>query len=63
MPATADCGYPSSVQLSDDTVVTAYYFGPKHKSYAIETTPGGLPWHCRYHMGVARWRPESLGAP
>ena len=47
-----DCGYPSSVQLADGTLVTAYYFGPKKPG-------GGLPWHNRYHMGVARWRPDA----
>ena len=56
IPATdwhkTDCGYPSSVQLEDGTIVTAYYFGPKKPEYANETTP----WHQRYHMGVARWR-------
>jgi len=60
MPVLADCGYPCTVQLADQTLVTAYYFGPKHKSRTIEDTPGGLPWHCRYHMGVARWRLEML---
>lgn len=57
IPATdwhkTDCGYPSSVQAADGTVVTAYYFGPKQPEFAAETTP----WHQRYHMGVARWRP------
>ena len=48
-----DCGYPSSVQLDDGTIVTAYYFGPKKPEWAAH----GLPWHQRYHMGVARWRP------
>ncbi len=62
IPATdwrkTDCGYPSSVQLADGTIVTAYYFGPKCGNGPI---PGaqGLPWHNRYHMGVARWRPEQ----
>lgn len=46
-----DCGYPSSVQLDDGTVLTAYYFGPKRAEWAAY----GLPWHQRYHMGVARW--------
>ena len=56
MPVLADCGYPCSVQLEDHTIVTAYYFGPKNKSRTIDHTPGGLPWHRRYHMGIARWR-------
>lgn len=46
-----DCGYPSSVQLDDDSIVTAYYFGPKRVEWAAH----GLPWHQRYHMGVAKW--------
>ena len=46
-----DCGYPSSVQLGDGSIVTAYYFGPKKPEWAAQ----GLPWHQRYHMGVARW--------
>lgn len=49
-----DCGYPSAVQLADDTIVTAYYFGPKSPAWREH----GLPWHQRYHMGVARWRPD-----
>jgi len=47
-----DSGYPSAVQLDDGAIVTAYYFGPKKPEYAAH----GLPWHQRYHMGVARWR-------
>ena len=53
-----DCGYPSSVQLDDGTVVTAYYFGPKKPEWAAH----GLPWHQRYHMGIARWNPEGISA-
>ena len=49
-----DCGYPSSVELADGTIVTAYYFGPQKPEWARY----GLPWHQRYHMGVARWRPS-----
>jgi hypothetical protein len=37
-----DCGYPSSVQLPDGKIVTAYY------SKTVEN-------HHRYHMGVALW--------
>ena len=37
-----DGGYPSSVQLADGTIVTAYYC--QH-----------IPTHQRYHMGVVRW--------
>lgn len=42
-----DCGYPSSVQLEDGTIVTAYY---------CKT----IPCHNRYHMGVTRWKLEEL---
>jgi len=38
-----DCGYPSSVQMDDGTIVTAYYASK-------------VPCHHRYHMGVVRWR-------
>ena len=37
-----DCGYPSSAQLDDGTIVTAYY-------------ARGIEQHQRYHMGIARW--------
>jgi len=46
-----DCGYPSSVQLTDESILTAYYFGPKRPEWAAHS----LPWHQRYHMGVAKW--------
>lgn len=46
-----DCGYPSSIQLEDGSIVTAYYFGPKRPEWAAY----GLPWHQRYHMGIAKW--------
>jgi len=45
-----DGGYPSSVELADSTIVTAYY-------------AGAVPAHLRYHMGVMRWRPEELKDP
>ncbi len=38
-----DAGYPTSVQLADGTVVTAYY-------------ASGVQTHMRYHMGVLRWQ-------
>jgi hypothetical protein len=41
---TRDCGYPSSVQRPDGTIVTAYY-------------ASGVASHQRYHMGVALWNP------
>ena len=46
-----DTGYPSSVQLDDGSIVTAYYFGPKKPEFAAHA----LPWHQRYHMGIAKW--------
>ena len=44
---TTDGGYPSTVQLPDGTLVTAYY-------------SNGVPQHQRYHMGVVRWALEKL---
>ena len=46
MRTTHDVGYPSSVELEDGSIVTAYY-------------SGGIPEHNRYHMGVARWTIED----
>lgn len=42
-----DSGYPSSVQLEDGTVVTAFY-------------SKGNPYHTRYHVGVVRWKLNEL---
>ena len=42
-----DGGYPSSVQVADGTIVTAYY-------------AKRIPAHCRYHMGIVRWRTEEF---
>ena len=39
---STDGGYPSTIQLPDGTLVTAYY-------------SKGVPEHRRYHMGVVRW--------
>ncbi len=41
--SSRDSGYPSSVQLFDGTIVTAYY-------------AKGALGHDGYHMGVVRWR-------
>ena len=60
MPTLVDCGYPCSTQLEDGTIITAYYFGPKRRARTIDDKAGGLPWHCRYHMGVARYRLDAL---
>ncbi|OGV52753.1 MAG: hypothetical protein A2017_15050 [Lentisphaerae bacterium GWF2_44_16] len=50
VPHRVDCGYPSSVQLNDGTILTAYYFGPRQSDCS-----GGVPWHLRYHMGIAKY--------
>lgn len=42
-----DCGYPSSVQTDDGTIVTAYYCS-------------WVEQHNRYHMGVVRWHADEL---
>ncbi len=42
-----DCGYPSSVQNADGTIVTAYY-------------TKNMPGHNRYHMGVVLWQIEEF---
>lgn len=39
---TGDMGYPSSVQMEDGTIVTAYY-------------ADGITGHNRYHAGIIRW--------
>ena len=53
-----DCGYPSSVELEDGTLVTAYYAGARTHPNFRHTCPHALPWHQRYHMGICRWRPD-----
>lgn len=45
---TSDGGYPSSLQLADGSIVTAYY-------------AKSVPWHSRYHMGVKRWFLQEFG--
>lgn len=42
-PEGTDGGYPSSAQLADGTILTAYYCQR-------------IPMHQRYHMGVVLWR-------
>ena len=44
-----DGTYPSSVQVADGTIVTAYY-------------SAGVPAHRRYHMGVVRWGMEDISS-
>ena len=48
LEGSRDHGYPSTVELADGTLVTAYY-------------SNGIPQHRRYHMGVVRWSlPKEL---
>lgn len=42
LPGTTDGGYPSTVELEDGSLVTAYY-------------SDGIAQHRRYHMGVTHW--------
>ncbi|WP_406693984.1 sialidase family protein [Singulisphaera sp. Ch08] len=41
--SSGDCGYPSSIQRPDGSIVTAYY-------------AAGAPSHQRYHMGTLIWK-------
>ncbi len=43
LSGAGDVGYPSTIELADGTLVTAYYCN-------------GIPEHQRYHMGVVRWK-------
>jgi BNR repeat-like domain len=47
LEGTTDGGYPSTVQLGDGTLVTAYY-------------SNGIPQHRRYHMGIVRWTLKDI---
>ena len=47
LDGSVDDGYPSSVELDDGTVVTAYY-------------ASGIHEHQRYHMGVLRWKLDEF---
>lgn len=47
---TGDCGYPSSVQLPNNEIVTAYY-------------ASGIASHQRYHMGVVIWNAPARSRP
>ena len=42
-----DGGYPSSVEVSDGNILTAYY-------------ASGVRAHTRYHMGVVRWNVQEI---
>lgn len=45
-----DGGYPSSIQLADGTILTAYYCSPNRE-------------HPHYHMGTARWNWHEFFPP
>ena len=47
---SGDCGYPSSIQRPDGSIVTAFY-------------AAGAPDHQRYHMGVLIWTPPAIAKP
>jgi hypothetical protein len=47
---SGDCGYPSSVQRPDGSIVTAFY-------------ASAAPDHQRYHMGVLIWNPPAMPKP
>ncbi|MBI4624306.1 MAG: exo-alpha-sialidase [Verrucomicrobia bacterium] len=59
-PGPLDSGYPSTVELDDGTLVTAYYAGPRSVAFARKYSPYGMPWHQRYHMGICRWKPVDF---
>ena len=43
-----DCGYPATLEIDDDRLVTIYY-------------SNSSPWHKRYHMGALRYHRDRLG--
>ena len=47
LEGATDCGYPSSVEAADGTIITVYYCN-------------SIPAHTRFHMGVMRWRVEAV---
>jgi hypothetical protein len=59
-PGPMDSGYPSSVQLDDGTIVTAYYAGPRASQWARKYSPYAMPWHQRYHMAICRWQAKEF---
>lgn len=52
--STRDCGYPSSVQLDDGTIVTAYYACDPVSEVGLASSRLGA------HAAVVRYRPEDL---
>jgi hypothetical protein len=61
-PGPMDCGYPSSVELPDGMIVTAYYAGPAYYVSEGRRVACAMPWHRRHHMAVLRWRAEGFDA-
>jgi hypothetical protein len=59
-PGPMDSGYPSTVEMDDGTLVTAYYAGPRSVASARKYSPYAMPWHQRYHMGICRWKPVDF---
>ena len=47
---SGDCGYPSSVELGDGRILTAYY-------------SQRTPTHPRYHMAVVFWNVDDVFGP
>lgn len=56
VPGPLDGGYPSTVEMNDGSLVTAYYAGPRALGRARQISPYAMPWHQRYHMGVCIWK-------
>ena len=59
-PITRDCGYPSSAQLADGSIVTAYYAAESNGFWQ-----GSFGWHAGPdrlgpHVAVVKYRPEDL---
>ena len=51
----SDCGYPSTVELENGTLLTAFYAGDYPDSPL-----GGLPTYPDYHMGTLHWSTDIL---
>jgi hypothetical protein len=49
----SDCGYPSTLELEDGRLLTAFYAGE-----APEEGIFGLPLHPAYHMGCLNWKTD-----
>lgn len=49
----SDCGYPSTVELENGQLLTAFYAGKDP-----DPEMAGLPLHPEYHMGTLLWSPD-----